>query len=127
MVYPVFGLVLARSAVVVAAAVSATTAAAASAAKAARFALLHRTRFVDDYSPAAEIGAVELGNSRCRLFIGRHFHEAEAFAAAGELVHDDSGSFDSAYPSIREMLANLIVIDGIGQVADKKFLSHSSL
>jgi len=77
-----------------AAATTAAAAATVAATAAAAWPLLAGLGFVDGQRPAVMFLAVQCGNRRLGFLVAGHFDKAEAFAAAGHLVHDHSGAFD---------------------------------
>ena len=85
------------SAAIATAAAITTTVTAAAAAKAAFFVTAAaatfglRTTFVDNHITAVNFSAIKSSNGSLCLVIVRHFHKAETFAAASELVCNDLG------------------------------------
>lgn len=102
-------------------AAAATTVAATAATVAATAAVLARTRFVHGQGAALQVGAVEGGDSRLRLRLVRHLHEAEAPCPAGVPVGRDAGAghgavrgkcrFQIPFGRVKTKVANVNVQD----------------
>jgi hypothetical protein len=106
-----------------AAAVTTTTAATAvTTAASAWWTSFHRASNV--HSERAATYALAMQASDCGLcFIGRaHFHKAEAFGAAGIALHHHFGGLHLAKSG--ELLLQIFIADGVGKIADVKFVAH---
>ena len=109
------------------AAVRRTRAAATAAAKSttATAAGLTLDRFTHSDRTAVEQSAVHGLHGCSTHFIGFHFEEGEAAAAARLAIHDDFRRGNS--PELGERFLQTLGRDGVGQVAHKQFTTHSRL
>ncbi len=96
-----------------------TTAAAVAAAGRTGF---HRAGFVDRQSAAVEGMTVQAFDGSLRFSVGAHFNETKALGAAGFTFHHDLGAGHGA--EFAEGLLEVVVADGVGQVAYVEFLAH---
>ena len=74
---------------------------------------------------AVEQGAVHGLHCCSTHFIGFHFEEGEAAAAAGLAIHDHFRRGNS--PELGEGFLQTLGRDGVGQIAHKQFTTHSRL
>jgi hypothetical protein len=104
---------------------AAATAAAKSTTAAAATAGLTFDRFAHRDRTAVEQSAVHGLHCRSAHFIGFHFEEGEAAAAARLAIHDDFRRGNS--PELGEGFLQTLGRDGVGQIAHKQFTTHSRL
>src|SRR5690606_18176681 len=106
-------------------AVATTTTTTAAKAAAAGSAGLHGTGFVDHEVTAAEILAMHALDGGLGFGIAAHFDKAETLGAAGVALHHDLGAAHRAEPA--EGLLQILITEGIGQIAHVKFVAHEGL
>jgi hypothetical protein len=104
---------------------AAATAAAKSTTAATATAGLTFNRFAHRDRTAVEQSAVHGLHCRSAHFIGFHFEEGEAAAAARLAIHDDFRRGNS--PELGEGFLQTLGRDGVGQIAHKQFTTHSRL
>jgi hypothetical protein len=90
-----------------------TTVAAAASAWGASF---HGASDVDCEVTAADVLAVQASDSGLCFISTAHFHEAEAFGAAGVALHHDFGGLNLAKGG--ELLLQVFITHGVGEIAD---------
>jgi hypothetical protein len=107
-----------------AATIAATTAAATKTASAG-WARFQWACFVDDQVTAAESCAVHAADGRLGLSVIAHFHETEAFRAAGFTFHHDLGACNGT--KFTKGLFEITVANGEGQIAHIQSIAQLGL
>src|SRR6266700_3353622 len=79
-------------------------------------------RVVDPQAAALQVGAVELLLGALGVLGARHGDEREAARLTGVAVGDDR--YRLAGARLREQLAQLVLRDPVGEVADEELLGH---